>query len=103
MFKIDNYLNDQNRYFKIKKIASFILILFYIVNEQKTFSFCNILFFFQVLIPFSRDTFVLKHFDYNSASPPKSYIRGRLGMDEFAVNYPPNGVIPFHGFAMYGK
>lgn len=23
-------------------------------------------------------------------------------MDEFAVNYPPNGVIPFHGFAMYG-
>lgn len=45
---------------------------------------------------------MLNHFDYNSASPPKSYIRGRLGMDEFAVNYPPNGVIPFHGFAMYG-
>ncbi|XP_054755376.2 TBC1 domain family member 19-like [Lytechinus pictus] len=24
-----------------------------------------------------------------------------LGVDEFAVVYPPNGVIPFHGFAMF--
>ena len=57
---------------------------------------------FQVLLPFSRDTVVLKHFSHNSATPPKSYIRGKLGVDEFSVIYPPNGVIPFHGFAMYG-
>lgn len=30
-------------------------------------------------------------------------IAGMLGVDEFAVVYPPNGVIPFHGFAMFGK
>ena len=28
---------------------------------------------------------------------------GMLGVDEYAVVYPPNGIIPFHGFAMYGK
>ncbi|XP_075714978.1 TBC1 domain family member 19 isoform X2 [Rhinoderma darwinii] len=55
----------------------------------------------EVLLCFSRDTSVLEHFAYNSASPPKSYIRGKLGLEEFAVIYPPNGVIPFHGFSMY--
>ncbi|XP_030048474.1 TBC1 domain family member 19 isoform X2 [Microcaecilia unicolor] len=56
---------------------------------------------YQVLLCFSRDTSVLEHFAYNSASPPKSYIRGKLGLEEYAVVYPPNGVIPFHGFSMY--
>ncbi|XP_074252077.1 TBC1 domain family member 19 isoform X2 [Saimiri boliviensis] len=55
----------------------------------------------EVLLCFSRDTSVLSHFAYNSASPPKSYIRGKLGLEEYAVFYPPNGVIPFHGFSMY--
>ncbi|XP_065453081.1 TBC1 domain family member 19 isoform X3 [Chrysemys picta bellii] len=55
----------------------------------------------EVLLCFSRDTSVLEHFSYNSATPPKSYIRGKLGMEEYAVFYPPNGVIPFHGFSMY--
>ncbi|XP_075424355.1 TBC1 domain family member 19 isoform X3 [Ascaphus truei] len=55
----------------------------------------------QVLLCFSRDTSVLGHFAYNSASPPKSYIRGKLGSEKYAVIYPPNGVIPFHGFSMY--
>ncbi|XP_076829337.1 TBC1 domain family member 19 isoform X4 [Brachyhypopomus gauderio] len=58
-------------------------------------------FLYQVLLCFSRDTAVLEHFSYNSASPPKSYIQGRTGEEEFAVVYPPNGVIPFHGFSMY--
>ncbi|XP_039607194.1 TBC1 domain family member 19 [Polypterus senegalus] len=58
-------------------------------------------FLYQVLLCFSRDTTVLEHFKYNSATPPKSYIRGNLGIEEFAVVYPPNGVIPFHGFSMY--
>ncbi len=28
---------------------------------------------------------------------------GMLGVEEYAVIYPPNGIIPFHGFSMYGK
>uniref|UniRef100_A0A8D0AB97 TBC1 domain family, member 19 n=1 Tax=Sander lucioperca TaxID=283035 RepID=A0A8D0AB97_SANLU len=43
-------------------------------------------FLYQVLLCFSRDTAVLEHFKYNSATPPKSFIQG---------------VIPFHGFSMY--
>uniref|UniRef100_A0A3Q0SJW4 TBC1 domain family, member 19 n=1 Tax=Amphilophus citrinellus TaxID=61819 RepID=A0A3Q0SJW4_AMPCI len=58
-------------------------------------------FLYQVLLCFSRDTAVLEHFKYNSATPPKSYIHGKAGDEECAVVYPPNGVIPFHGFSMY--
>ncbi|XP_015281756.1 PREDICTED: TBC1 domain family member 19-like [Gekko japonicus] len=68
-------------------------------NDDYYFVFEDYL--YQVLLCFSRDTSVLQHFVYNSATPPKSYIRGRLGMEEYAVCYPPNGVIPFHGFSMY--
>ncbi|KAF6724454.1 TBC1 domain family member 19 [Oryzias melastigma] len=60
-------------------------------------------FLYQVLLCFSRDTAVLEHFKYNSATPPKSYVHGKVGNEEFAVLYPPNGVIPFHGFSMYGE
>ncbi|XP_067381218.1 TBC1 domain family member 19 isoform X2 [Channa argus] len=58
-------------------------------------------FLYQVLLCFSRDTAVLEHFKYNSATPPRSYIQGKVGNEECAVVYPPNGVIPFHGFSMY--
>ncbi|CAL8238485.1 unnamed protein product, partial [Merluccius merluccius] len=58
-------------------------------------------FLYQVLMCFSRDTAILEHFMYNSASPPKSFIQGKGGHEECAVVYPPNGVIPFHGFSMY--
>ncbi|XP_052795180.1 TBC1 domain family member 19-like isoform X2 [Mya arenaria] len=68
-------------------------------NDDQYFVFED--FLYQILLPFTRDTDVLKHFGKNSASPPKSYIRGKLGDENFAVVYPPNGVIPFHGFAMY--
>ncbi|KAG7254763.1 hypothetical protein CRUP_030735, partial [Coryphaenoides rupestris] len=54
-----------------------------------------------VLMCFSRDTAILGHFLYNSASPPKSFIQGKGEHEECAVVYPPNGVIPFHGFSMY--
>ncbi|CAG2235123.1 TBC1 domain family member 19 [Mytilus edulis] len=70
-------------------------------NDDQYFVFED--FLYQVLLPFSRDTFVLNHFSQNSATPPKSYIRGKLGVEEFSVLYPPNGVIPFHGFAMYER
>ncbi|XP_039398348.1 TBC1 domain family member 19 isoform X2 [Mauremys reevesii] len=68
-------------------------------NDDYYFVFEDYL--YQVLLCFSRDTSILEHFSYNSATPPKSYIRGKLGMEEYAVFYPPNGVIPFHGFSMY--
>nr|XP_060633842.1 TBC1 domain family member 19 isoform X2 [Anolis sagrei ordinatus] len=68
-------------------------------NDDYYFVFEDYL--YQVLLCFSRDTSVLEHFEYNSATPPKSYIRGKHGMEEYAVFYPPNGVIPFHGFSMY--
>nr|XP_020636068.1 TBC1 domain family member 19 isoform X3 [Pogona vitticeps] len=68
-------------------------------NDDYYFVFEDYL--YQVLLCFSRDTSVLGHFAYSSATPPKSYIRGKLGMEEYAVFYPPNGVIPFHGFSMY--
>nr|XP_002119373.1 TBC1 domain family member 19 [Ciona intestinalis] len=69
------------------------------VNDDYYFVFEDYL--YQVLLVFSRDTTVLDHFVHSSASPPKSYIRGKLGLEEFSVIYPPNGVIPFHGFSMY--
>uniref|UniRef100_A0A3Q2QT79 TBC1 domain family, member 19 n=1 Tax=Fundulus heteroclitus TaxID=8078 RepID=A0A3Q2QT79_FUNHE len=58
-------------------------------------------FLYQVLLCFSRDTGVLEHFKYNSATPPKSYLHGKVGDEDYAVVYPPNGVVPFHGFSMY--
>ncbi|KAM8899344.1 TBC1 domain family member 19 isoform 2-T2 [Spinachia spinachia] len=58
-------------------------------------------FLYQVLLCFSRDTAVLEHFKYNSATPPRSFVQGKGEEEEGAVVYPPNGVIPFHGFSMY--
>ncbi|XP_018416909.1 PREDICTED: TBC1 domain family member 19 isoform X2 [Nanorana parkeri] len=83
-------LSDSLIYKDVKLTAS---------NDDYYFVFEDYL--YQVLLCFSRDTSVLEHFIYNSATPPKSYIRGKLGLEEFAVVYPPNGVIPFHGFSMY--
>ncbi|XP_038055873.1 TBC1 domain family member 19-like, partial [Patiria miniata] len=68
-------------------------------NDDQYFVFED--FLYQVLLVFSRDTKVLSHFSNSSATPAKSYIRGMLGVEEYAVIYPPNGIIPFHGFSMY--
>ncbi|NXK53751.1 TBC19 protein, partial [Chauna torquata] len=57
-------------------------------NDDYYFVFEDYL--YQVLLCFSRDTSVLEHFAYSSATPPKSYIRGKLGIEEYAVFYPPN-------------
>uniref|UniRef100_A0A8C5T576 TBC1 domain family member 19 n=1 Tax=Malurus cyaneus samueli TaxID=2593467 RepID=A0A8C5T576_9PASS len=57
-------------------------------NDDYYFVFEDYL--YQVLLCFSRDTSVLEHFTYSSATPPKSYIQGKLGMEEYAVFYPPN-------------
>uniref|UniRef100_A0A673LGL1 Rab-GAP TBC domain-containing protein n=1 Tax=Sinocyclocheilus rhinocerous TaxID=307959 RepID=A0A673LGL1_9TELE len=68
-------------------------------NDDYYFVFEDYL--YQVLLCFSRDTAVLEHFSYNSATPPKSCIQNKSGSEQCAVVYPPNGVIPFHGFSMY--
>ena len=56
---------------------------------------------FQVLLIFSRDTSVLELRSQTMANPLKAYLRGKVGMENYCVVYPPNGVIPFHGFSMY--
>ncbi|XP_056613300.1 TBC1 domain family member 19 isoform X1 [Triplophysa dalaica] len=68
-------------------------------NDDYYFVFEDYL--YQVLLCFSRDTSVLEHFNYDSATPPKSSIHSKSGSEQFSVVYPPNGVIPFHGFSMY--
>nr|DBA29262.1 TPA: hypothetical protein GDO54_009504 [Pyxicephalus adspersus] len=77
-------LSDSLIYKDVKLTAS---------NDDYYFVFEDYL--YQVLLCFSRDTSVLEHFAYNSATPPKSYIRGKLGVEEFAVVYPPNGKLCF--------
>ncbi|KAJ0055456.1 hypothetical protein NL108_003824, partial [Boleophthalmus pectinirostris] len=56
-------------------------------------------FLYQVLLCFSRDTAVLEHFKYNSATPPKSYIEGKAHLSLYCPYQ--DCVIPFHGFSMY--
>ncbi|XP_065058679.1 TBC1 domain family member 19-like [Rhopilema esculentum] len=68
-------------------------------NDDSFFVFEDII--YQVLLIFSRDTWLLERCNYINSSPPKSYVRGNFGIPELQVNYPPSGVIPFHGFAMY--
>uniref|UniRef100_A0A3P9D1W7 TBC1 domain family, member 19 n=1 Tax=Maylandia zebra TaxID=106582 RepID=A0A3P9D1W7_9CICH len=74
-----NLLVDNLIYKDVKLTAS---------NDDYYFVFED--FLYQVLLCFSRDTAVLEHFKYNSATPPKSYIQGEI-----------ISVIPFHGFSMY--
>ncbi|KAJ8397705.1 hypothetical protein AAFF_G00433940 [Aldrovandia affinis] len=68
-------------------------------NDDYYFVFEDYL--YQVLLCFSRDTAVLEHFSYNSATPSKSHIHDKEGVEDHALVYPPNGVIPFHGFSLY--
>lgn len=68
------------------------------VNDDYYFVFED--FLYQALLVFSRDATVLNN-TASTQQPPRSYIKGRLGDDSCAVTYPPNGVIPFHGFSMY--
>eukprot|EP00794_Sanderia_malayensis_P007285 gene7285-8098_t len=68
-------------------------------NDDSFFVFEDLL--YQVLLIFSRDAWLLDRCSYLNCSPPKSYIKGKLGIPECQVCYPPSGVIPFHGFAMY--
>ncbi|XP_063681044.1 TBC1 domain family member 19-like isoform X1 [Bolinopsis microptera] len=55
----------------------------------------------QILLCFSRDTQFLDHFKSTSASPPHAYTRNNMGETDQTVVYPPNGIIPFHGFSLF--
>ncbi|XP_067950063.1 TBC1 domain family member 19-like [Watersipora subatra] len=67
-------------------------------NDDQYFVFED--YIFMVLLPFSRDTHLLELTNVSINTPPKSFIRGKLGMPEYSVIYPPNGIIPFYGFSM---
>lgn len=68
-------------------------------NDDNYFVFADVL--LQTLLCFSRDTEILDKFQYSSSNPPKAILRGKHSGLENMVIYPPNGIVPFHGFAMY--
>ncbi|KAA0203667.1 hypothetical protein HAZT_HAZT009943 [Hyalella azteca] len=70
-------------------------------NDDEYFVFEDLL--HQVLLCFSRDSAVLRHFDHSPASPALAAPQGASPTAYTLVAYPPAGVIPFHGFAMYGE
>lgn len=54
------------------------------------------------MLCFSRDTEVLQSLD-DSSSYMQVVLKGKPVTAENTLMFPPNGVIPFHGFTMYGK
>jgi hypothetical protein len=78
-----------NLYYKDVKLTA--------VNDDQLFVFEDYL--YQVLLVFSRDTHILKCLENTGANPPKSTTKSKTG-ESMAIVYPPNGVIPFHGFSM---
>ncbi|CAH1389958.1 unnamed protein product [Nezara viridula] len=68
-------------------------------NDHQYFVFEDVL--YQVMLCFSRDAEVLCIFSHSSAQPVHGVLRGKPPTIENTVIYPPNGIIPFHGFTMY--
>jgi hypothetical protein len=58
---------------------------------------------YQVLLLFSRDTYILKCYQKYTYQTPKAVVKGKLNNEENEVTYPPNGFIPFEGFSMLGN
>ncbi len=44
---------------------------------------------------------VAELFSCGSSNPAKAVLRGKTSLSENLVIYPPNGIIPFHGLAMF--
>ncbi|XP_023348029.1 TBC1 domain family member 19 [Eurytemora carolleeae] len=68
-------------------------------NDDQYFIFDDMI--YKTMLCFSRDTQVAEMFSCGSANPPKGVLRGRGGLSENQVLYPPSGVIPFHGMSMF--
>lgn len=54
------------------------------------------------MLCFSRDSEVLQLLPEPSGCMPVT-LKGKQQISENTLLYPPNGVIPFYGFTMYGK
>lgn len=54
------------------------------------------------MLCFSRDSEVLQLLPEPSGCMPVT-LKGKQQVTENTLMYPPNGVIPFYGFTMYGK
>lgn len=52
------------------------------------------------MLCFTRDTDVLSVFNNSTSHPILTSLKGKPPKEAI---YPPNGIIPFHGFTMYGK
>lgn len=68
-------------------------------NDDNYFVFEDVI--LQILLCFSRDDEVVAKNKSSIASPAKAVLRGRSSSWENTVVYPPNGVVPFHGFSMF--
>jgi len=55
------------------------------------------------MLCFSRDTEVLSVFNNSAANPVHAVLKNKPATVQYTVAFPPSGVIPFHGFTMYGK
>ncbi|CAF3054429.1 unnamed protein product [Rotaria socialis] len=89
---IDYDLLVDSLYFKDVKLTA--------VNDDQLFVFEDYL--YQVLLLFSRDTYVQSCFTSSASGcqPARSFIKKKIGAEECAVIYPPSGIIPFYGFSM---
>ncbi len=59
--------------------------------------------FEQIMLCFSRDTAVAGALRCNNSHPIVGTLKGKTSLIQDTVIYPPNGIVPFHGFSMYGK
>ncbi|CAL8116056.1 unnamed protein product [Orchesella dallaii] len=68
-------------------------------NDDQYFVFEDSL--YQVLLCFTRDVTLLDLFDRSSKNPLTAQVKGKGKHVDTSVIYPPNGIVPFHGFTMY--
>jgi hypothetical protein len=55
------------------------------------------------MLCFTRDAEILSVFHHTSSNPVTALLKGRPANIENTVVFPPSGIIPFHGFTMYGE
>lgn len=55
------------------------------------------------MLCFSRDNQIQETLKHMLGNPMTTNIKGKLTTSESVINFPPSGVIPFHGFTMYGN
>lgn len=69
-------------------------------NDDQYFVFEDVL--YQIMLCFLRDGEILKKLP-NQPAFMQVNIKGKQSTPENSIIFPPSGVIPFHGFTMYGK